>query len=428
MLSPRARLSACILAVLFVAGLAGGEENSVELTLSEALSRVAEQNPELRALAFELRALEARARQAAARPNPELSTDLENVGGSGDFRGTEAAEWTLALSQLIELGDKRRLRIETTHAEQGVAAADIEIRRIDVAAETLRRFVQVAGDQDELILTRRATELTARTLTAVEQRVKAARSPIAELHRARVAFDRAQLAQQHAEHALRASRRQLAALWGETGATFSSVLAKLYVIPAIDDFAVLEKRVAESPTAQRYLSEARLREAELRLARSRRTPDIVLGAGLRRLEESGDTAAVLSFSVPLPIRDRNAGAIREAEIRRDRVSADRDAVLIEVQARLFELYQELLHARTETEQLRERVLPEMEEALRQTEYAYERGRYSYLELVDARNSLIDVNRASIEAAVRYHTLLADIESLTGQPLATTGEADRSQKP
>jgi cobalt-zinc-cadmium efflux system outer membrane protein len=110
------------------------------------------------------------------------------------------------------------------------------------------------------------------------------------------------------------------------------------------------------------------------------------------------------------------------------VAAERDAFLIEAQARLFEFYQELLHARTETEQLRERVLPEMEEALKQTEYAYERGRYSYLELVDARNNLIEVNRALIEAAVRYHTLLAEIESLTGQPLAKSGETDRSQKP
>jgi cobalt-zinc-cadmium efflux system outer membrane protein len=425
---PPARLRACILAVIMFAGDASGDENSVELTLREALARVTEHNPELRALAFEQRALEARAQQAAMPPNPELSIDVENVAGSGDYRGTESAEWTLALSQLIELGDKRKLRTETVQAEQSMAAAEIEIRSVDLAAETLRRFVQVAGDQDELVLTRRATELTFRTLTAVEQRVKAARSPIAELHRARVAFDRAQLAQQHTEHALRASRRQLAALWGESEPTFASVRGALYSVPAIGDFAALEQRMAESPISQRYLSETRLREAELRLAGSRRIPDVMVGAGLRRFEESGDTAAVLSFSVPLLVRDRNSGAIREAQIRRDRVVADRDADLIEARARLFEFFQELLHAQTETKQLRERVLPEMEEALRQTEYAYERGRYSYLEMVDAQNNLIDVNLAMIEAAVRYHTLLAEIESLTGQPLAVSDEADRSQEP
>ncbi len=422
---PRARLAACILAAILFVGTASAEESSVELSLREALARVGERNPELKALAFEVQALGVRAQQAAVSPNPDLSLNVENIGGSGEFSGTDAAEWTLALSQLIELGDKRQFRVEAADAAGDVAATEIEIRRVDLAAETLRRFVQVAGDQDELVLTQRETELTSRTLSAVEQRVNAARSPIAELHRARVAYARAQLAQQHVEHALRASRRQLAALWGESEPTFSKVSAELYAIPAVDDFGVLEKRLTGGPATRRYLSEERLREAELRLARSSRTPDIALGAGVRRLEESGDTVGVLSFSVPLAFRDRRSGAIRGAEIRRDRVAAERDAVLIETQARLYEFYQELLHARTETEQLRERVLPEMEEALKQTEYAYERGRYSYLELVDARNSLIEVNRALIESAVRYHTLLAEIESLTGLPLATSGVSDRS---
>jgi cobalt-zinc-cadmium efflux system outer membrane protein len=247
--------------------------------------------------------------------------------------------------------------------------------------------------------------------------VNAARSPIAELHRARVASARAQLAQQHAEHALRASRRKLAALWGDTEPAFASVAANLYTLPPTGELSQLIERLATSPNAARFLSEERWRAAELRLAQSHRVPDVILGAGIRRLEETNDTAGVLSFSIPLPVRNRYTDGIREAEIRRDRVAADARASFVQAQAELFELYQELLHARVETQQLRTRVVPEMEQALEQTQYAYERGRYSYLEWVDAQNNLIEVNRALIEAAVRYHTLLAEIEALTGEPLA-----------
>jgi cobalt-zinc-cadmium efflux system outer membrane protein len=63
------------------------------------------------------------------------------------------------------------------------------------------------------------------------------------------------------------------------------------------------------------------------------------------------------------------------------------------------------------------VLPELEEALRQTESAYELGRYSYLELVDAQRSLIEVNGELIDAAARYHSTLAEIERITGQAIA-----------
>ena len=41
-------------------------------------------------------------------PNPALSVELENIGGTGPIaKGARAAEATIQLSQLIELGGKR---------------------------------------------------------------------------------------------------------------------------------------------------------------------------------------------------------------------------------------------------------------------------------------------------------------------------------
>ena len=87
-----------------------------DVTLADALRAAAEHNPALRASAFDVLALEGRRQQARARPNPELTLELENFAGSGEVSGTDALESTLALSQLIELGDKRSSRVASWRA------------------------------------------------------------------------------------------------------------------------------------------------------------------------------------------------------------------------------------------------------------------------------------------------------------------------
>jgi len=387
------------------------------LTLRDALAVVAESNPDLKALMFELPALEGRREQAGLRPNPELALDIENVAGTGRFDSASSAEITLALSQVIELGDKRQLRIGAADAAYSAAESELRVFHVDLASEVLRRFVDAARAQEQLALAQRRSGLSDVMLAAVEARVSAARSPQAELHRARAAREGARLDLQNTERELVTTLHRLAALWGESNPSFSSVRADLYSLPQLAVFDSLVERLQESPEVQSLLSEGRLRDAELRLAQAKARPDLTMGGGIRRIEESNDFALVLSLQMPLAIYDRNQGAIREARIRREQSNARYDAAFNRARADLFAFNQELGQARAEVEALRGRVLPELEAALKDTETAYQRGRYSYLEFADAQRSLIEANAALIEAAARYHMLLAEIERLTGESFA-----------
>ncbi|MHC4604605.1 MAG: TolC family protein, partial [Planctomycetota bacterium] len=85
------------------------EPNGV-ITLRQALALALMYNPELRAFSWEVRASEARALQASLLPNPEIEVEVEEVGGTGQRRGFDGAETTIALGQLIELADKPRKR------------------------------------------------------------------------------------------------------------------------------------------------------------------------------------------------------------------------------------------------------------------------------------------------------------------------------
>jgi cobalt-zinc-cadmium efflux system outer membrane protein len=84
---------------------------------------------------------------------------------------------------------------------------------------------------------------------------------------------------------------------------------------------------------------------------------------------------------------------------------------------LFALYQELRHAHSETEVLRNDVLPRMETAVEQSRYAYERGRYGYIEWVAAQRELLEQRRALLEAAANVHRFRIEIERLTAAALS-----------
>ena len=388
-----------------------------ELTLAQAIAAALAGNPELRAGEFELRAAAGRVQQAGLRPNPELALELENFAGSGVTSGSDVLETTLSLSQIVELGGKRERRQQVASYGHGTLVVERQIRQLDVLADVTRRYLTVVLAQERLALSQTALDLAEETHSVMAQRVKAARSPRAEQSRAAIARARSRLDRERARQALDAARQQLAAMWGSDQARFTTAVADLYALPAVDDFDSLASGMAQTPDFLSYAAQRRLREAELQLAQARARPSLKLSAGVRRLEEGDDTALVAGVSLPLPLFDRRQGQRTESRARIAQNEAERSAALVKVRAALFALHGELLVARAEVEVLRGEVLPQAERALDQIHSGFERGRFSYLELSGAQQDLIDTLRAAIEAAGTVHRLHTEIERLTGKPLA-----------
>lgn len=391
------------------------------LTLRQAIESALRGNPALQLFAFQFRIQDARVQQAGLKPAPALSFGVENFLGTGEARGLHTAEATFAISQVIELGGKREARIGAAQAGTSLVEADRQAGQLDVLAEVTRRFIMVASRQEQLRLARSATQLNEQTVTGAEERVNAARSPHVELDRAQIALSRARLVERRAETELESARKQLAALWGESelilnGQLVGGVDADLFQLPAVGEYADLVRRMADNPDFLRFASEARLRDAELRLVATLRKPDLTLTGGIRQLQGSNDQAFVASVSMPLFAGRRAEGYVAEARAQRERVDVERRVARVRAEAMLQELYQELSASVQEAGTLRTDVLPRAEEALQETKYAYERGRYSYLELVDAQREYLAIQSALIEASSNAHALRAEIERLTNSPL------------
>jgi len=420
--------SACVV-LLALCGLAyaGAGTNSAspsaesrsELTLALAIETALRRNPDLQASSYEIAAAQARRTQAGLRPNPDLSVDFENFAGGGEFGGADRLETTLSLSQVIELGGKRSLRQAVGDADVDLAGIEQRARELDVLAEVTRHFVEVVAAQQQLDLARESVELTRKTLEAISVRVEAARSPVAERSRAQIALTRARLDEQRAQGELRSSRYALAAILGDEDPTFVAAKADLFALDTLAPFNRLAAQIERSPDFLRFASDARLRDAELRLAQAQARPNLALSLGVRRFEETDDAALVAGFSMPLPVADRNQGNIRQARIRITQSQAQRQAAFARARATLHGLYQQLLTSQAQTEALRSEAVPQARTALEQVQYGYERGRFSFVELADAQRELLGLQEAAITSATDYHRLRAEIERLTSAPLAGT---------
>jgi cobalt-zinc-cadmium efflux system outer membrane protein len=392
------------------------------LTLAGAIADVLRENPTLKSADYALRAQDARRDQANLKPAWHATLEAENFLGDSRVHGIDALETTLRLGTVIERGGKRGRRVAEAEGDRALLAADQDVVRLDLLAETARRFIHVVADQEALMLTHRATALSRRSQQLVDQRVRAAKMGDAESGKAAIALARAEIGEEHAEHELKSARVALVALWNTREPGFERADAAFFELPEPESLDALVAALDANPALARFASAQRVEDARVALARSSRTADIAFNAGVRRLEAGNDHGLVFSVTVPLGSAQRAAPYEREAEIRRDAIDVQAAAVRADLYRTLYALYQELLHARTQADTLRERVIPEAERTLKATENGFAVGRYSYLEFVDAQQQLLTVQREAVDAARDYHLFFVEIERLAGRALGVDAAA------
>lgn len=388
------------------------------LTLQAAIGRTLASNPSLRAEGAAVTAYEQQLQLDGLAPALTLGAELENIGGTGAVSNTGGAETTLRLGKVFELGGKRAARQQRGLAEIARQENVVTRRRLDLAAETTKRFIAVVETQDELALAERQVALTQETEAAVQQRVDRGVSPAGDVALAQIAVARAELAREHAEHELESSRFALVALWGEVAPRPIDATAELLTLPDLPAFESLAERLTRTPEAVAYTLDTAKLDADRGVAQAAARPDLALTAGVRRLEAIDDQALVFSFSMPLGSSHRSGHAVGRIDAELEAVAARRDAAMLEARQLLFARYQELRHARTEVQSLTDRMIPAADRGLSLTRAGYDDARYSILQLTQAQNTLLQLQQERLVAAARYHTLLAEIERSTADAGAT----------
>jgi cobalt-zinc-cadmium efflux system outer membrane protein len=384
------------------------------LTLEDVLRLVEERSPSLRAADARAREADGLREQAGAFPNPELSFEAENFGGTGETREFDAAEKTLRLSEPIEIG-KRSPRKKGAAAGAKIASFLRERTRLEIRREATVRFAEVLAAQERTTLAEEAAETAANIHRAVASRVAAGRDSPVEENRARAELASAGLVMERARGDLDARRRFLAALWGGTDpavpVTEDSPAGTPNEVPSLD---VLIEALSGSPEASRLDEEVRLAEASLSAERWGRVPDLFVEGGVRESEADDRRTYVGAIGIELPLFDRNGGNVSAAKARVAAAEADRDAALASLRADLASLHAALLSARRALLVIEAEVLPAAKAAFDAVAEGYAAGKFGYLDLQDARRTFVAARAELVAARLEYRAAAADVDRMLGR--------------
>jgi len=414
----RGAVACLMLAVLSPYALAqpASGEALAQINLPEALSRTLARSPSLRTQGFETSVAEALLEQSTFRPSPELDVELENALGTNEFRGLRGTVATVSLDWVLERGVRERV-IDAARARVELSAVDVEIARLDAAAETARRFIDCLFFQANYRNAEADVERAREAVEAVRRRVDASLAREAELARAEAALVRAELRLDDFSHELLSAYYRLSAQWGDTEPDFQAVAGELTGMPLPESFESLLSRIEQNPDLDALVSQSRLAEAEFNLAQARSRPSWEVSGGLRRIEPSDDWALVGGITVPLRMGNRNQGNIAATRATLAQVEASEQATRVRIETELFVLYQELNHNIELAAGLEDEVAPRFETALSDTLRAFELGRSSYLELRVVETELLDVAYEIVDAHANAYRLAIEIERLTGESLS-----------
>ena len=394
----------------------GAEEPTGTLDLVSAIRLALLQNPELKVYSYEIRAREARALQAGLLPNPEFDVEIENFGGNRSVSGFGASETTLAIGQLIELAGKRSKRSRVAMLESDLAVWDYETKKLDVYFQVAQNLVDVLAAQERVALQQELVNLAEQFLRSIERRVKAGKVSPAEASRATVELSSAQIELENARRALQAARKRLAATWGSSEPRFEKVVGSLETVSEPPPLQKLRVALGQNPDIARWVVEMRHRESVLALEKAGRIPDPIISGGVRHFNEVGDQGFVVNLSIPLPIFDRNQGAIQEAELLKRQAEYQKKSVQIAIETYLSQVYQSLSASYFEAFSLRDKILPQAQQAFDIINEGYLSGRFRFLDVLDARRTMFEARSRYLEALKNYHQLTAELERLISQDL------------
>lgn len=380
------------LGTLLLAGMLAvtGPAFAEPVTLSDALVRGQAVSPRVAKARAELKAAEGRAIQAGVRPNPEVSVEIENFGGTGPYHTFRSTETTVSVAQPFELGGKRRARKDVAAAERDYAQIALRRAEADLAYDIVVAHAELRASEDRADLARKVRARAVELARIAETLVDVGRDPPLTKLRADALLAEAQAEDLRATSELLTARQRLALLIGSVDGELSASVQDVPVPPALPANAQsLDERLA---AAERDAASARVR-----LAQAEGVPDITASGGVRSFRESKDTAFVVSVSIPLPVFNRNRGNIYAARAEGDAAEAQLAQTRLDTRYSRREAELLLAAANERLTALSGAGLFQANEAARVAEIGYQQGKFTLIELIDAQDALTSANLKLIEA-------------------------------
>ena len=392
---------------------------------NDLVRRALASNAELAAVRLDIGRARARLRQAGLRPNPTL--DVEQT--TGRFTGAAGeTEISVGLAVPLELGGKRRRRIELARAEFEAAEAEVADRERRLANEVRASYAEALASIRELATLEELNNIDLQTTRFIQARVNEGETAPIELNQLRVEVERLRSRRALVEGRLQASLLKLKSLTGvpanELVRLREDIASPGLTPPPTSLETATDIALRSRPDLKLARLNVEVAQAGLRLARSYGVPDITAftkySQGRSVFDDTPvgvltdrDKLVTFGVSVGIPIFNRNQGA--KAEATASITQAERRLEFVEaiVRSEVQSAYARYEAARAAVSTFEQGVIPRSAENIRTIRAAYQIGAFSITDLLVEQRRLIDAQREFTEALAEQYRALADIQAAIG---------------
>ena len=384
-------------------------------------------------VAVRQRALEAQGllRQAGFRPNPVVETEIT----SGAPTGSDGErEFSVGYAHTFELGNKRARRVEVATLDVDIAQLEIRDRERVIRAEVLERYIAAMSAIRNFEAVAQQREVAEQGLEVTRQRVAEGESP-----RVEEMVLQADVGRLEAERLVLESEVHQAMLLLRVVAGYDEVEAlrlqpdgdRIPVTTSLDQAMTLG--LASRPDLIALRKDEERSAAEVRLARSERTPDIAglirytdsrtqfdyfgfNGAGALTPLKDRDRLLTGGLSISLPLLNRNQGHIQVATARQTAATIRREFVERTIRAEIAGAFARYVAARRAAEVFQKLVIGPSEQSVTVLRASYVAGEVQLFDVVAEQRRFIDTQKAYTEAIRQQALARVALERAVGSPL------------
>jgi len=397
-------------------------DNTAALSLRQAYNLTLNNNPELAAYPFYLRQADAEKLQAGIGPQTKLNVQIDNAFGTGEKQDLDNAEFTLSLSQTFELGGKKQSRLDFADARQQQTQLEYHLARLDVLAETSRRFYQLMFIKQQQLLLKEREEKENSALKIIQRRANAGAVSDADASNMALRLANTQQLLQQNSAAREQARLNLAAMW-LSDANFNSLAGDFNTLPSLPSAEKLQQQIEQQlnalPSYRLQLAMQRLADQQLQMEQTKGRADLTLSLGLRQFENSGDQAFTLSASMPLSFNNPNRGRITAAKENRALSLQQSEQQRVQLSLTLKRLHQSLRRDLQLSQNIEQQLLPLAQKFLADTQRAYQQGVYSLLQWIDAQHQVFTLQQQLQNTRLSIHLQVLELERILGQPIVSS---------
>ena len=379
-----------------------------KLSLEAALQTALHQNPQIKAAQARLGISDAEIVTAGTRLNPNIVSD----------NGIAEKTYRLGIEQTIELGGKRKRRVELSEANRQVVLAEINIIVLDVRGNVRRAYTRLYTAQQRLDILKDILATTNKLLKVAEVREKAGDIARLDVLQSEIATINASNDLQSAEYDVAQARNSLNALLNKPLDNIAiletpPIVPSIYLSRPLLIQAALHQR-PEIVQNEQGLEVTRRLEA---LSKANRIPNLSLTAGPDVV--IGSEKAVNAFIVgnlQVPVFNRQQGQLQEARARQTQLRLEQEALKNRIATEVSNADLQYTGSRERISRYEKELLPRAKFVLDKSRRSFQEGKTSILIPITAQQAFINTRLGYLQALQDLQNAIGDLERAVGAGL------------